>query len=240
MTLFHAGDSETEAKIIVALEVVDLDWFKRNLVGALTLMCDQNNWDERGTATTDFARDKSVEMLDAMEIDVIIPPETPISAMMMWPVETPPLKWLICDGTDIDRSTYADLFAVIGETFGAGDGSTTFRLPDFPGKSPMGAGEIVANVGSVAGEQFHTLTTDEMPAHIHGTTENAHTHTFEQYNGVPGGSTPRVTMPTGGLSALRQTGGTTTGLTINSAGNSASHNTVHPVLGVHFIIYAGV
>lgn len=46
---------------------------------------------------------------------------------------TAPAGWLICDGSAVSRTTYADLFAAIGTTYGAGDGSTTFNLPDFSG-----------------------------------------------------------------------------------------------------------
>lgn len=49
-------------------------------------------------------------------------------------------KWLLCDGQAVSRTTYADLFALIGENFGAGDGSTTFNVPDYRGKFLRGLG----------------------------------------------------------------------------------------------------
>jgi microcystin-dependent protein len=48
--------------------------------------------------------------------------------------------WLLCDGTAVSRTTYADLFALIGTTYGTGNGSTTFNLPDLRGRVPIGAG----------------------------------------------------------------------------------------------------
>lgn len=56
----------------------------------------------------------------------------------MWPTATPPTNWLICDGSEVSRATYANLFAVISDTFGGGNGSTTFNLPNFKNRVPMG------------------------------------------------------------------------------------------------------
>ena len=52
-----------------------------------------------------------------------------------------PSGWLLCDGSAWPRNAYAALFGVIGTTFGAGDGSTTFNVPDLRGKAPIGAGQ---------------------------------------------------------------------------------------------------
>ncbi len=57
----------------------------------------------------------------------------PAGFVAAWPGNTPPDGWLNCDGSVVSRTTYADLFSVIGTTFGAGDGSTTFKLPDYRG-----------------------------------------------------------------------------------------------------------
>jgi len=63
-----------------------------------------------------------------------------------------PDGWLLCDGSTISRSTYARLFAVLSTTYGTGDGSTTFTLPDFRGVYPRGAGTNgTANYGGVTG-----------------------------------------------------------------------------------------
>ena len=56
----------------------------------------------------------------------------PIGSIRLWPTATPPAGWILCDGQAIDRTTYADLFAVIGTDYGIGDGSTTFNLPTLP------------------------------------------------------------------------------------------------------------
>ncbi len=80
--------------------------------------------------------------------------------------------WLLCDGSTISRTTYANLFTAIGTRYGAGDGTTTFALPDLRGRSPIGAGMGASltnrNVtDKYVGEENHTQTVGEMPAHTH-------------------------------------------------------------------------
>lgn len=82
-----------------------------------------------------------------------------------------PTGWLLCDGSAVSRTTYAALFAAISTTYGAGDGTTTFNLPDPRGRAVIGAGlgsgltnRVVAATG---GEETHLLTAAELPAHNH-------------------------------------------------------------------------
>lgn len=105
---------------------------------------------------------------------------------------TAPNGWLLCYGQAVNRSDYPNLFAAIGTTFGAGDGSTTFNLPDLRGRVPAGKdnmGGTPANrlttagsgvdgptLGAAGGSQAHTLTTAQMPAHAHTATDAGHSH----------------------------------------------------------------
>jgi microcystin-dependent protein len=85
---------------------------------------------------------------------------------------TAPAGYLLCDGTAVSRTTYAALFAVCGTAFGAGNGSTTFNLPDLRGRVPAGvdgaAQRLSANdaLGNSGGTEKHTLAIAEMPNHF--------------------------------------------------------------------------
>ena len=79
--------------------------------------------------------------------------------------------WVLCEGQAISRTTYAILFSVIGETFGLGDGSTTFNVPDPRGRVAVGAGQGTGLtnriVGQVFGTETVTLTEAQLPSHLH-------------------------------------------------------------------------
>lgn len=262
MALFHAGNGEIGTKIVVALEPVTDDWFRRALIGALELMCNEENWDTRGTATVEYARDKANEMLEGILIDVIIP-VLPIGALQMWPTVTPPAKWLLCNGQSLLRSAYPDLFAIIGTTYGAVD-STHFTVPDLRDRSPMGVGaSLVTAPGQTNGVASVALTLAQLPshdhdfaqvAHNHGVTDTGHTHNQRIGNaaafqgGAAGGNLGYASASTNNATRVPTDSNTTgisvqnasAGITFHAQGSNGSHNNLHPVLGVNFIIYAGV
>jgi microcystin-dependent protein len=84
-----------------------------------------------------------------------------------------PDGWLLCDGSAVSRTDYADLFTAIGTVYGAGDGVSTFNLPDLSGRVVLGVSQSHA-LGTTGGEATHTLTESELPAHSH--VVPAHTH----------------------------------------------------------------
>lgn len=94
----------------------------------------------------------------------------PIGSMIPYSSEVIPNGFLPCDGSEVSRTEYKELFAVIGITYGAGDGETTFNLPDKRGRVSVGLDENQEEFGSIGlkrGEKAHTLTVDEMPEHNH-------------------------------------------------------------------------
>lgn len=74
--------------------------------------------------------------------------DAPIGAILAFGGATAPAGWLLCQGQAISRTTYAALFAAIGTAFGAGDGSTTFNIPDLREATTKGAGETGQTVGA--------------------------------------------------------------------------------------------
>ncbi len=92
-----------------------------------------------------------------------------IGTVLFNPIDTAPAGYLICNGQAVSRTTYANLFAVYGTTFGSGDGSTTFNVPNLSARFLMGSGPGGSNaVGSTGGAATVTLTEATMPAHTHG------------------------------------------------------------------------
>lgn len=90
---------------------------------------------------------------------------------------TAPQGFLFEDGSAVSRSTYAALFAVIGTTYGAGDGLTTFNLPDSTGRASVNISSADAEfntIGEMTGSKTETISVAQMPSHTH--TQNAHTH----------------------------------------------------------------
>lgn len=118
-------------------------------------------------------------------------PLVPIGTILDFAGSTLPTGYLECDGSAVSRTDYAALFAALGTTWGAGDGSTTFNLPDFRGRTTIGSGTGTASdatahaLGSTGGAETHTLTGAESgtSAHGHGMTQpkfnvGAHQHTI--------------------------------------------------------------
>ena len=118
----------------------------------------------------------------------------PIGARWIWPTDSAPTGWLICQGQAVSRITYSALFAVIGTTYGVGDNSTTFNLPNAKGKVAVGKDATAEfdTLGETGGANTHTLSTTEMPGHTHsqssfsGVSAN-HTHQSANTDGVYGG-----------------------------------------------------
>lgn len=93
------------------------------------------------------------------------------TGVISWFGMTTPIGWLECDGAAVNRTTYSDLFAEIGTAYGVGDGSSTFNVPDFLGRTIVGEGTGVglsarAN-GDEGGVETHQVSEAELANHKH-------------------------------------------------------------------------
>lgn len=153
----------------------------------------------------------------------------PIGAIMPFGSDTIPGNWLLCDGQAVSRTEYQDLFNNIGTAFGNGDGFTTFNLPDFRKRVPVGKDENDTDfdtLGNTGGEKTHTLTVNEMPAHNHEVQSS--TQNPRVVAGGEGGESANVSTGGGGyqLNTLKNTGG------------GQAHNILQPYIVQNYIIKA--
>jgi microcystin-dependent protein len=154
----------------------------------------------------------------------------PTGGIMMWGTGTAPTGWLLCAGTAVSRTTYAALFAVIGTTFGSGDGSTTFNLPNYTNRMPYGT-TLAATGGSadaVVVSHTHTATsTVTDPSHSHTIPFGARIGTGSNTSDSQGGNT---------ISTNSATTGITVSTTNESTGVSGTNANLPPYIGINFII----
>jgi microcystin-dependent protein len=105
----------------------------------------------------------------------------PSGAITAYGAGSAPSGWLLCDGTAINRTTYATLFGIIGTTYGVGDGSTTFNIPNLQQRFPLGkaAAGTGSTLGGTGGAIDHTHTsaahTHTVASHFHGMASHTHT-----------------------------------------------------------------
>lgn len=162
---------------------------------------------------------------------------------------SPPATWMFCYGQAISRSTYADLFSAIGTNYGAGDGSTTFNLPDLRGRVIAGrdnmggvdSGRLSSTFGDFArvlngafGAAVHLLTTGQMPSHTHGVNDPGHSHGAGYAIAALAGSNAKA--PSALLDNVDQTQVIGTGISIQSTGGFEAHNNTQPTMIMNKII----
>lgn len=156
--------------------------------------------------------------------EVYLPPTgdtLPVGSVSAYAGETVPTNWLECNGQEVSRTEYAELFKAIGTTYGAGDSSTTFNLPDITERVIVGhLGDGEFSLGNIGGEKEHKLTVDEMPSHKHNI-NYAGSGTGIQ-GAVPGGN--NNLGPNGNF--------------ISNAGGGQAHNNMQPYIALNYIIKA--
>lgn len=161
------------------------------------------------------------------------------------------VPFLLCDGSAVSRTTYNTLFSRIGTTYGAGDGATTFNVPNLSGRFPLGSNSIYS-IATTGGADEVALTTNQLPVHTHtGTTsaDGSHTHSvngptrwtgdnngkaYFQSTSSGGTSYTGVDNPLLAIAVASHTHSFTTG----SAGLGQTHENMPPYLSIYWYIAA--
>lgn len=169
----------------------------------------------------------------------------PIGGLVMWGGAAAPTSWLICDGSQISRTTYQALFNAIGTTYGVGDGTTTFNIPDLRQRFPLG--KSAAGTGATLGATGGTIDHNHTVGGITGSTasgvtsstntsgqSNDHTHNYSVTSGVPSAQFPANVVQgwTGGGSANPPTASHTHDSAGTTAGVNSDHTHVVPALTI--------
>ena len=166
----------------------------------------------------------------------------PTATIVPWSAASVPTGFLECNGALVSRTTYSALFAIVGTTYGAGDGSSTFALPDLQDNVPLGksgtkalastgGANTVASTGNVGGSTANaTLSTAQLASHSHGNVLNPGNTRVDQFQNAQN-------SPLGGSGS---TGGTGSGtghqhnMSATFSGDSTS--VIQPYIAVIYII----
>jgi microcystin-dependent protein len=193
-------------------------------------------------------------------------PTVPVGSLQAYAGANAPYGWLLCDGSAVSRTSYPDLYSALGTAYGAGDGSTTFNIPDMRGRHPIGAGAGVGTAtsgsgtvsggtlttrtrGQWGGEENHLNTSAEsgLPSHNHTASQASHSHNVTDPGFTP--SVNNISVGAGGIGYYGRSFGAQALFTdsqqpavtvgsVTAANASSSHNTMHPFVVTNYIIKA--
>lgn len=146
-------------------------------------------------------------------VDAAVADQTPVGSVTMFAGATAPSGFLLCAGQAVSRSTYAALFAVVGTSYGSGDGTSTFNVPNLKTRTPVGLDASVTAfnaLGKVGGSK-DAVTVAHTHAFSATTASDSHTHTTDINHDHPNTTTSATTALSGGVAhdfkAIATTGG---------------------------------
>jgi microcystin-dependent protein len=167
----------------------------------------------------------------------------PTATIVPWSSASVPSGFLECNGAAVSRSTYSALFAIVGTTYGAGDGSTTFNVPNLADNVAIGKSNNKA-LGTTGGANTVSITA---AGNVGGSTANAtlstaqlasHSHSFQIGNGSPSNFPPlgRNANQTGNTTNAGSGGGHSHNISATFSGNAVNAAIVQPYLTLIYII----
>jgi microcystin-dependent protein len=178
----------------------------------------------------------------------------PVGGIIPYAGASAPSGWLLCNGQAVSRTTFSVLFGIVGTTYGIGDGSTTFNVPNLVVASPVGVGSNgngTVTLGQSFGSASFALVTANLPAHnhpivdpghVHSIVDPGHAHNIGDAQGVANGGAANCIKLTG---SSNFTGSSTTGISVSShttgittsnTGTGTSITHWQPSLGLNWII----
>jgi microcystin-dependent protein len=188
------------------------------------------------TVTLDADPTLALQAATKQYVDNASAGSSPSGSLIMWPTGSAPSGWLLCDGAAVSRTTYAALFAVIGTTFGAGDTTTTFNLPDYRDRMPIGANTIAASVGATGGSKDAIVVSH---THTASVSDPGHTHRVRRTGNTTGASSiTKLGLSTSFVTDNDLIEASVTGISVSNSteGSSGTNANMPPYLGINFII----
>lgn len=243
MPTFATGSGVGDTYAAVLFSFPNVDWFKRNILGAINQMTLDYNWTEQGDVGISFAVEESMKMLETYKMLNFNP--FPVGLILPFGSATPPDGYLACDGGSYSTTDYPELFAALGYLWGGSGGA--FNVPNLQDNTVVGSGGSYA-AADTGGSATVTLTTAEMPAHSHiadAPTVIDPTHSHAESAAIPTAITIGAGIPApSALPSISSTAPALTGISvlapnINSTGGDGAHDNMQPFLAVPYIIYAG-
>lgn len=161
-----------------------------------------------------------------------------IAQILFFAGNFPPKYWAFCDGQLLGIASNTALFSLIGTTFG-GNGTTTFALPDFRGRVPVGTGQGPGlpniSLGQMFGSSNITLLPTQMPAHTHAASATVAVASTNGSSASPAGNI-LATSGANAYGAAANGAASAATLSLGTAGGSQPFSVQQPTLGVHFVI----
>ncbi len=174
------------------------------------------------TTPTAGAGDADTTVANTLFVATAVAAAVPAGVVQAYGGTVAPSGWLMCDGAAVSRTTYAGLFGAVATIYGAGDGSTTFNVPDMRGRAVVGAGAGTGltsrTLGTTFGAETHSLSAAENGPHTHDS--------YYASVNVQAGASP----------INQVVGPPTTPIATSSTGGGAAHNNVQPSLALNYII----